>query len=110
MNAVKTVFAGLVLVSVVAASMNAAAAQGSGEPTVNLNTATSAELSYLPGIGPSKAEAIIRHRTKKPFKRVEELRWVRGIGHKTFAKLRPYLTVDGPTTAKSKIKLAKTSQ
>jgi competence protein ComEA len=61
---------------------------------VELNTATAAELETLPGIGPSKAEAIIAQRARRPFKRIEDIMRVKGIGRKTFKKLRPYLTVD----------------
>ncbi|MBK6337256.1 MAG: helix-hairpin-helix domain-containing protein [Betaproteobacteria bacterium] len=63
---------------------------------VNLNTATKDELIALPGIGPAKAQAIIDHRTAHgPFKSVEELKDVKGIGAKRFEKLKPELTVAG---------------
>ena len=61
---------------------------------VNLNTATSAELESLPGIGPKVAARIVEYRQKKgPFKKIEELMNVQGIGEKSFLKLRPQLTV-----------------
>ncbi|MFZ5816365.1 MAG: helix-hairpin-helix domain-containing protein [Bacillota bacterium] len=61
---------------------------------VNLNTATAAELERVPGIGPATARAIVQHRTKHgPFRRVEDLTAVSGIGPKTLKRLRPYLTV-----------------
>lgn len=61
---------------------------------VNLNTATKDELIALPGIGPAKAQAIIDYRTAHgPFKSVEELKDVKGIGAKRFEKLKPELTV-----------------
>lgn len=63
---------------------------------VNLNTATKEELIALPGIGPAKAQAIIDHRkVHGPFKSVEELKDVKGIGAKRFEKLKPELTVVG---------------
>ena len=63
---------------------------------VNLNTATKDELIALPGIGPAKAQAILDHRTTHgPFKSVEELKDVKGIGAKRFEKLKPELTVAG---------------
>lgn len=61
---------------------------------VNLNTATSAELETLPGVGAKMAARIIEYRQKKgPFKKVEELMNVQGIGEKNFLKLKPQLTV-----------------
>lgn len=66
---------------------------------VNLNTATAEELTRLPGVGPSRAQAIIELRTRlKRFKRIQDLMRVRGIGRKTFRKLAPMLKLDGPTT------------
>jgi competence protein ComEA len=61
---------------------------------VNLNTATVAELEELPGIGPSMAARIIEYRQKNGgFKKVEDLMNIRGIGEKSFLKLKPQLTV-----------------
>lgn len=66
---------------------------------VNVNTATEAELVQLPGIGPSKAQAILKLRARMgSFSRVENLLRVRGIGRKTLQKLRPMLTLKGETT------------
>jgi competence protein ComEA len=104
----RTLFAAVVLVTALATTFNAAAAeQISGTGSINLNTATTTELSFLPGIGESKARAIIQHRAKRPFKKVEDLMRVKGIGRKTFKKLSPYLAVDGSTTVKTKIKIQK---
>lgn len=61
---------------------------------VNLNTATQAELEALPGIGPSKARAIIEYReTEGGFGTAEELQEVTGIGPKTWESLRDKVTV-----------------
>lgn len=66
---------------------------------VNINTATQSELERLPGIGPAKARAILETRANmKGFRRIQDILRVRGIGRATFRKLRPMLTVDGPTT------------
>ncbi len=67
----------------------------------NINTATKDELVALPGIGPAKAQAILDHRKAHgPFKSVEDLKDVKGIGAKRFEKLKPELAVTGPTAAK----------
>ena len=61
----------------------------SGAGAVDINTATEAELVTLPGIGPSKAAAIISYRTENgKFKSVEDLKEVAGIGDKTFEQLK----------------------
>ena len=64
-----------------------------GSPIVNINTATIEELQTLPGIGPSKARAIVEYRNKKPFSKSEELMNVPGIGQKTYDKLKDRITV-----------------
>lgn len=74
---------------------------------VNINTATAAELSLLPGVGPSKAEAIVKYRAANPFKQIDQITRVKGIGKKSFQSMKPYLTVEGPTTLKAKVKLSK---
>ena len=61
---------------------------------VNLNTAPASELATLPGIGERTAARIIEYRQKNgPFKKIEELMNVQGIGEKSFLKLKPQLTV-----------------
>ncbi|MBL4633919.1 MAG: ComEA family DNA-binding protein [Kofleriaceae bacterium] len=67
--------------------------------SLNLNTATANELMLLPGIGPKKAAKIVNFRERRgKFKRVVDLRRVKGFGAKTVKKLRPYLTVSGQNT------------
>ena len=61
---------------------------------IDVNRATSAELQKLPGIGPRMAQRILDERARGPFKSVEELRRVSGIGPKTLDKLRPYVRVE----------------
>src|SRR5258708_5837993 len=61
---------------------------------VNLNTATQAQLEALPGIGAKAAERILEYRQKNGgFKKVEDLMNVKGIGEKSFLKLKPLLTL-----------------
>ncbi len=63
---------------------------------VNVNTASAAELEQLPGVGPRVAARIVDYRTKKgPFRKLEELMNVQGIGEKSFLKLRTQLTIAG---------------
>ncbi len=68
---------------------------------INLNTADEAQLCLLPGVGPTRARAIVAYRAKHKFTRPEELRRVKGFGAKTLAKLRKYLAVSGETTLRS---------
>ena len=60
----------------------------------NLNTATKEELVALPGVGPAKAQAILDYRSAHgPFKSIEELKDVKGIGAKRYEKIKGELTV-----------------
>ena len=75
------------------ATMNVVAA--SSATRVNINTATLAELDTLPKIGPSTAQHIIDYRTKNgPFKKIEDLKNVSGIGDATFEGLKDLITVE----------------
>lgn len=78
----------------------AAADPPAGAGQVNVNTATVDELMALPGIGPSKARAIVEYRSQKPFKTPEDLLRVRGIGKGIFKEIHELIAVSGPTTFK----------
>jgi competence protein ComEA len=63
---------------------------------ININTATLAELDTLPRIGPAIAQRIIDYRTVNgPFRRIEDIQNVRGIGPATFEQIKDLITV-GP--------------
>lgn len=82
-----------------AQSPTLAPAAAGPQGVINLNTATVAELTRLPGIGESRAAAIIELRTKmQGFKSVEDILRVKGIGRKSFKKLEPMLRLQGSTT------------
>lgn len=72
-----------------------AGAQGPAvSPTVNLNTATAAQLDALPRVGPVTAERILTWRAQNgPFRSVDQLQEVPGIGDATFAGLREMVSV-----------------
>lgn len=61
---------------------------------ININTATAEELDMLPEVGPILAQRIVSYRKEfGPFTCVEDLLNVNGIGEKTLAKIREYITV-----------------
>jgi competence protein ComEA len=96
----RAVFATLMVVCLAAAGATVSAQTAAGKPAavaatlVNLNTATVTQIASLPGIGEKTAERIIEYREKNGgFKKVEELMNVKGIGEKSFLKLKALITV-----------------
>ena len=82
--------------TVASAQSKAASGKAAAAPAaiVNLNTATVTQLATLPGIGETAARRIIEYRDKNGgFKKVEELMNVKGIGEKSFLKLKPLITL-----------------
>ncbi|MDI1448051.1 helix-hairpin-helix domain-containing protein [Polyangium sp. 6x1] len=80
-----------------AADAGAGAAAVTADGRVILNLAAEEDLRKLPGIGATKAKAILALRAKLGrFKRPEDLLRVKGIGRKSLARLRPKLLVDPP--------------
>ncbi len=66
---------------------------------ININTATEDKFVLLPSIGPAKADRIVTWRKRNHgFRRIADLRRVRGIGYRTFKRLAPFLDVKGETT------------
>jgi competence protein ComEA len=73
--------------------------QTSLEGVVNLNTASPDELRLIPGVGPARVRNILAYRKAHPFRSVDELARIKGIGRKTVRKWRVHLAVAGPSTA-----------
>jgi competence protein ComEA len=90
------------------ASTNASARSTSAKRqlvgTLNINKASAKELTLLPGVGPKKAQAIVRWREKnRRFLRVVDLRRVKGFGAKSVKKLLPYLSVSGDNSLRVEV-------
>lgn len=67
--------------------------------TVNINTADAATLDALPGIGSTKAQAIVAYRDANgPFATIADIQKVSGIGASTFANIESFITVGSPET------------
>jgi competence protein ComEA len=78
----------------------APASAGPAAGVVNINTASAEQLQQLPGIGVTKAQAIVKHRRTHPFKSVEDLAKVKGIGEALLSKIKNRVVIKGNTTAK----------
>lgn len=63
---------------------------------IDLNRAPVTELMRLPGVGEKRAQAIVAHRTRQPFRRAEDVIAVKGLGRAWFAKVKGNVQVDGP--------------
>ncbi len=90
--------------SLLASRLEAVPEDAGAHKTINVNQASASELERLPRVGPKLAERIVSHRSQNgPFRRIEDLMEVKGVGEKTFSLLRPYLAVSGPTTLAEKV-------
>ena len=95
----------LALVLLCGALAGHAAEEASAAGTVNLNQATLEQLAFLPRVGPALALRIVEFRKENgPFKSVEDLMLVRGIGERTFALMKPYVRIEGETTLAEKVR------
>ena len=64
------------------------------EKAVNINESTKEDLENIPGIGASKADAIIKYREENgPFNSIEDIKNVTGIGDSLYEKIKNYITV-----------------
>ncbi len=80
----------------------AAAKTAAPSGPLNINTATAAQLETLPGIGARTAQAIVDQRQKNGgFKKIEDLMNIKGIGEKSFLKLKPMVTVSADKSEKA---------
>lgn len=68
---------------------------------VNINTASQAELELLPGIGPSIAGKMISYRKDHEFEQLNHVMRIKGIGKKTYAKIKPFLKLEGESNLRS---------
>ena len=69
---------------------------------VNVNTASVEELEQLPGVGASRARALVEERERRGgFGSIDELVEVKGIGEASLARMRSHLVTEGPTTLSS---------
>lgn len=75
--------------------MQSVTINGNEDGKVRINSATAEDLQKLQGIGPSKASAIIAYRDEHgPFKTVEDLLQVSGIGEKTLENMKDEIVID----------------
>lgn len=65
---------------------------------INLNEATEAQLTLLPGVGPALAGRIAAYRAKRPFRTTRHIMRVRGIGPARYKAIRVHLRLEGETT------------
>ncbi|GFN34506.1 helix-hairpin-helix domain-containing protein [Tepidimicrobium xylanilyticum] len=77
----------------ISADLSSSYLTSSGEGKININICTKEELISLPGVGEALAERIIEYRKHSPFKTIEEIMNVSGIGSKKFESIKDLITV-----------------
>jgi len=74
---------------------------------VNVNQADAQALALLPRVGPALAGRILEFREENgPFKSIDDLLLVRGIGERTLELMKPYLALEGKTTLEEKVRVS----
>ncbi len=68
------------------------------EGQLNANEASAEQWDLLPGIGPTTAARILEYVRRHPIRHPSQLMRVKGIGRKTYERIRQYLVLQGPTT------------
>ena len=91
---IKVLFA-VVVAGVLALAAGSVLAAGA---LVDINTADQKALESLPGVGPATAKEIVKGR---PYKSVDDLANVKGLGKSKLEKIKPLVTVGGPPAAKT---------
>lgn len=92
----------LALVSASLLAVSASAAETALTGVVNVNTASAEELQLLPGIGETRARALVALRKRRGgFRSIDELKEVKGIGEAGLERMRPFLRLQGRTTAQT---------
>ena len=72
---------------------------------IDLNQASAVQLESLPGVGEVTAARIVEYRQENGgFKKIEELMNVRGIGERSFLRLRPLVTVGTPSKPDARVR------
>ncbi len=88
---------GLAAVGIAALSLALAGVSVAEGPVVNVNTATFEELQALPGVGASRATAILEAREARGgFRSADDLLEVKGIGAASLERMRPHVRTSGP--------------
>ena len=83
------------------AAPSAPAPPAASTRSIDINTASAAELEALPGIGPALAKRIVEHREANgPFAKVDDLLVVKGVGPKLLGRIRDQITVGAAKGAK----------
>ena len=89
-----------VALALLAASPALAAKKALGpNERIDLNRATVSELMRLPGVGEKRAQAIVAHRSKQPFRKPDDVLAVKGLGPAWFAKVKASLDAGGAAAA-----------
>ena len=88
---------GALILGIAFALSSPTAVWADGELILNVNTATEKQLQTLPGIGEHLAHEIAKYRKHRPFKNLQDLGRIKGIGPDVLQKIEPYVKFEGET-------------